>query len=476
MGNHYRIHRITGILFRMHIVQVSTADKAGGAESVAWQLFQAYRRRGHRSSLVVGWKRSGDPDVVQLTHDEFRGAWSRRCSSVADHLGSALGPFRGIRHLERALRLMVGQPRRWYTGQMGREDFDFPGTWHFPTDLRTPPDIIHCHNLHGGWLQDRGYFDLAALPALSRTCPLVLTLHDAWLLSGHCAHSFECERWKTGCGQCPDLTIYPAATRDATAYNWQRKQRIFAASRLFVATPCRWLMDKVDASMLKPAAIEQRVIPNGVDLTVFSPGDKQRARARLGLPLDAKILLFAANGVKHNLWKDYRTMRAALARVAALMKERPVLFIALGDVEAEETIGSARIRFAPYEDESSAVARYYQAADLYIHAARADTFPNTVIEAGACGAPVVATAVGGIPEQVIDGRTGFLVPEGDAETMAQRIVRLLVQENVHRVMAGEAERVARERFDVTQQVRAYLEWYDSILLRAPSAGALHHAR
>lgn len=475
MGNHYRIHRITGILFHMNIVQVSTADKAGGAESVAWQLFQAYRRGGHRSSLVVGCKRSGDPDVVQLTHDEFRGAWSRRCSFAADHLRSTLGPLRGVRHLETVLRLIVGQPRRWCTHQMGREDFDFPGTRHLADVLQTAPDIIHCHNLHGAWLNDGGYFDLAALPSLSRKFPVVLTLHDAWLLSGHCAHSFDCERWKAGCGHCPDLTIYPAATRDATAYNWQRKERIFAASRLYVAAPCRWLMDKVDASMFKPAAIEQRVIPNGVDLTIFTPADKQRARSRLGLPLDAKILLFAANGVKHNLWKDYRTMRAALARVAALMKERPVLFIALGDVEADETIGSARIRFVPYEHESSAVARYYQAADLYIHAAKADTFPNTVIEAGACGAPVVATAVGGIPEQVIDGRTGFLVPEGDAEAMAQRIVRLLGQQNVHRVMSGEAERVARERFDVTQQVRAYLEWYDSILLRAPSAGALTHA-
>lgn len=168
-------------------------------------------------------------------------------------------------------------------------------------------------------------------------------------------------------------------------------------------------------------------------------------------------------------------MRAALARVAVLMKNRSVLFVGLGDGEAAETIGSVRIQFVPYEHDPSAVARYYQAADLYIHAARAETFPNTVIEAAACGAPVVATAVGGIPEQVIDGRTGFLVPPGDAESMARQIVRLLEQEGVRRLMGSEAESVARERFDVTQQVRAYLNWYDSILLRAPDATALHHA-
>jgi glycosyltransferase involved in cell wall biosynthesis len=88
----------------------------------------------------------------------------------------------------------------------------------------------------------------------------------------------------------------------------------------------------------------------------------------------------------------------------------------------------------------------------------------------------VATAVGGIPEQVIDGRTGFLVPPGDAEGMAQRVVRVFERDGIRRLMADEAQQMARERFDIKRQVSAYLNWYDSILARAPSAGALHHAR
>ena len=459
----------------MHIVQVNTADKAGGAESVAWHLFHAYRGAGHDSSLVVGYKRSQDPDIVELAHDHLRSPWSQRCLAAAERLGSSLGPLRGVRYLQTAIRLVAGQPRRWWEREQGREDFDFPATWHIPAIVKSRPDVVHCHNLHGGWLCDGGYFDLAALPSLSRMCPLVLTLHDSWLLSGHCAHSFDCERWKTGCGTCPDLTIYPTAKRDATAYNWERKRRIFARSRVYVATPSRWLMEKVEASMLKPACIERRVIPNGVDLTVFTAGDRREARSGLGLPQDAHILLFAANGVKQNVWKDYQTMRAALARIGDAMKGQSVLFIALGDIAKDETIGSTRIQFVPHQDDPSSVARYYQAADVYVHAAKADTFPISVIEAAACGLPVVATAVGGIPEQVIDGRTGFLVPAGDADAMAQRVVRLLEREGIRRLMAAEAQQTARERFDFRQQVRAYLDWYDSILVRVPSARALHHA-
>jgi len=356
----------------------------------------------------------------------------------------------------------------------GKEDFDFPGTWQLATLLKERPDIVHCHNLHGGWLPSGGYFDLSALPGLSNEIPAVLTLHDAWLLSGHCAHSFDCERWKTGCGYCPDLTIYPAVRRDATAYNWKRKQEIYAKSRFFVATPSRWLMEKVEQSMLYPAIAESRVIPNGVDLTVYRQADKRLARSLLGLPQESKILLFAANGIKTNVWKDYATMRTAVAQVAARMGGTNVMFIALGDVGPLEEIGSAQIHFVPYQENPADVARYYQAADVYLHAARADTFPNTVIEASACGTPVVATSVGGIPEQIAEGRSGFLVPAGDADAMAHRVLSLLQQESVHRAMAAAAAEIAHRRFDVMRQVRTYLEWYESIIARCGMAGVLSH--
>jgi len=87
----------------------------------------------------------------------------------------------------------------------------------------------------------------------------VLTLHDAWLLAGHYAHSFDCNYWKIGCGSCPDLSIYPVIRRDATAYNWQRKAEIYRTSRLYAFTPSQWLMDWVNQSMLKPGAVASKV-------------------------------------------------------------------------------------------------------------------------------------------------------------------------------------------------------------------------
>src|SRR5262249_38731490 len=145
-----------------------------------------------------------------------------------------------------------------------------------------------------------------------------------------CSHSFICERWQTGCGRCPDLTLYPAVRRDATAYNWRRKQRIYRQCRLHVATPCRWLMDKVERSMLAPAVAEGRVIPNGIDRDIFRPGDRRGARSRLGLPADAHVLLFAANRwIRASTARDYPTMREAVGRVADRLRGHPTVFLAL---------------------------------------------------------------------------------------------------------------------------------------------------
>src|SRR5262249_16805 len=153
------------------------------------------------------------------------------------------------------------------------------------------------------------------------------------------------------CGSCPYLSTYPAIGRDATAYNWRRKQAIYAKSTVYVTTPARWLVRKVEQSMLAPAIIEARVIPNAVDLSVFRPDDNRQARMALSLSPNpkTKILLFAANGIRQNDWKDYQTMRAAVALVAERFKGQEVLFIALGENAPAERIGQAEIRFVPYQ-------------------------------------------------------------------------------------------------------------------------------
>jgi glycosyltransferase involved in cell wall biosynthesis len=319
------------------------------------------------------------------------------------------------------------------------------------------PEILHCHNLHGA------YFDLRQVPQLSRRVPVMMTLHDAWLTTGHCAHSLNCGRWTNGCGDCPDLTLYPAVLRDATAHNWKVKQRLYSQSRLYVATPSKWLLDRVDNSMLRSGIIESRVIPNGVDLQIFKPGDVRHERDRLGLPQDSNILMFAAFNTRVNAWKDFPTLRAALLQVAEKGNARAVVFLAIGEEGVTERIGNAEIRYVGPVFDRHVMAAYYRASDLYLHAARADTFPNSVLEAQACGIPAVATAVGGIPEQIVDGSTGRLTRMGVSGELAAAVEQLLASETMRRRMGACAAERVRQLYDLKTQAATYRDWQRDIL-------------
>ncbi len=441
---------------RLRILQVGTADRRGGAERVAWNLFDALRVRGHASWLAVGEKLSDDPDVFLVPNQGARSGWARFWRRLADERGPSSGkryasPFRRIAGA-------LADPAARLDYYRGREDFRFPGTRGLRALTPETPDVVHLHNLHGG------YFDLRLLPSLCERSPLVLTLHDAWLLSGHCAHSLGCERWRTGCGKCPDLSLYPAVRADSTARNWRTKREIFARSRLHVATPSRWLMDMVENSILAPGIVEARVIPNGVDVSLFRPGDSRAARAGLGLPRDARLLLTTGIALGRNDWKDVATLRASLLDLAQTRPEIPTTLVVLGTEEGDVDIaGALDVRFAGLEQDPAIVAEYYRAADVYVHASRADTFPLAVLEALASGTPVVASSVGGIPEQIENGRQGFLVPPGDQRSLAAAIARLLDDEGARARMASEGLHRARERFTLERQVDVYVDWYRTLL-------------
>ena len=196
---------------------------------------------------------------------------------------------------------------------------------------------------------------------------------------------------------------------------------------------------------------------------MFRAGDRAAARAHLGLPAEADVLLFTALSIRENVWKDYTTLRGAIARLAERRPARPLIFLALGEESPNEKMGKAEIRFVPFLEDNRRVAEFYQAADLYLHAARADTFPTSILEALACETPVVATAVGGIPEQIIDQETGCLTPPGDTAALADAIARLLDDPARRRAMSAQAGEETRRRFGRERMIGDYLQWFGEIL-------------
>jgi glycosyltransferase involved in cell wall biosynthesis len=430
---------------------------------------------GIGSWYIVQYKFSNHPKVITVDNDHYAGLWSRAIAIVQNFFLNRAGSLKGVWRFTKALDWLA-KPGAMFRHQLGIEEFNFRGSRQLLRRLPVKPDIIHGHVLHGG------FFDLRYIGKLSREIPVFLTLHDAWLLAGHCVHSFDCERWKTGCGKCPDLTIPMALKRDGSSINWKRKNRIYSKSKLYVATPCHWLMNKVRQSMLNQACVDMRVIPNGVNQEIFYPGDKTTSRNTLGLETSAFIFLFSANGIRRNRWKDFELMKKALEVVSMQKHHGKVIFLALGDKADPILMGDAEVRFIPYTLHAWEVANYYRAADVYLHAARADTFPNAVLEALSCGIPVIATAVGGIPEQVkgwggagfltttynthdVAEATGILVEAGNAHLFARAMEMLMHDENIRLQLGTNAARDAKQRFSLEKMVQNYLDWYKEILAK-----------
>jgi glycosyltransferase involved in cell wall biosynthesis len=441
----------------MKILQVNTHDVYGGAARIAWDLWNGYQDAGNDSRFIVGEKRSNDEKIIEFPRDLLA---SNPLFTVSWQLWKDLRPLDGkIKGIHRARRYFYDFARWKSTKsfQKGYEDFDYPDSWKILDLLPEKPDLVQVHNLHGG------YFDLRLLSELSHRVPLVLTLHDTWLLSGHCAYSLKCERWKIGCGKCPDLKIYPSVPKDKTDVNWQRKREIYRKSCIYVATPSRWLMDKVHESIIMEGILQEKVIPNGINLNVFTTCSREKIRYELNLPKDAIVLVFVASDLTKSQYKDFATLRMALILLSQSLPDEKIIFLALGEGKREEIFGHARLIYKPFENDIKKVAKVYQVGDIYIHAAKADTFPTTILEALACGIPVVGSNVGGIPEQIIEGKTGFLVPPEEPLILAQRVEQLIQNETLRLTMGEQAAHDARQRFNLQLQVNRYLTWFEDVL-------------
>lgn len=457
---------------RLRILQIGTMDVGGGAAAVATSLSHGYRARGHRPWLVVGRRQSDDPNVLVIRENRRPLYRLIGYSAVQVRLRRLAGqhPNRGFGLIARTLRAAT-HPRVLLDRLLGREDFEFPGTYEILDMLDRRPDIAQCHNLHGG------YFDLRALSWLSTQVPTVLTLHDMWTLTGHCAYSLQCDRWRRGCGSCPDLHLDPAVRRDNTAENWTRKRDIYAGSRLYVATPSQWLLDCVQQSMLAPAVIESRVIRNGVDVDIFRPADRAVVRAQLGLPQDVPVVMLTTGSLR-SMWKDDATLIRTIELTRRSGQSPQPCFVAVGRESAVPRSAGGDVRIVPFQHDPHVIARYCQAADVYLHASRADNAPLSILEALACGTPVVATDIGGIPEQVhhldldrialedtadIGAATGVLVTHRDAQAMARALRMLLDRPLARRTLGANAVADVAARFTLAGQVEAYLAWYREIL-------------
>jgi glycosyltransferase involved in cell wall biosynthesis len=337
----------------------------------------------------------------------------------------------------------------------GIENFHFPYSHYVLNNTGSRPDLVLCHNLHGD------YFDLRVLSGLSRAVPTVLLPHDSWLLTGHCAQPVGCERWRTGCGSCPDLTLTPSVLADATHFNWVRKRQIFDGARISLIATTRWVQSMAQRSILAPAIQHSRVLPLPIDPCTFHPEDRRGERRRLGLPEDAFVIAFTVNqGVSYS-YRDHDGLLAALGLLVPAAPGSEIIAFGIGAQAAPEEIGAVHLLWIPFQD-SSGMASYLRAADVLVQPSRLESYGLVAAEALSCGTPVVSSAVGGIPEVVADGVHGLLVPPGEPRAFAHAMQRLYLDAELRERLGRAGSEHAQRHWSEDEVVPRYLEFFQEI--------------
>lgn len=304
---------------------------------------------------------------------------------------------------------------------------------------------------------------------LSNSVPTFITLHDCWMLTGHCVHPYECNKWKKVCFKCP----YPKRTirtkRDASFLNQWRKKRIYQKSKLHISAPSNWLRRMAEQSILNKGAIEFRTIPNGIDEKIFYPGCKTTAKAKLGLCKTKKIILFAGSAATKNPAKGWNNL-LTLLNYAKNKKNFPEsVVLILGDTFKEKIYGNITLKSINWISSEKELVNYYRASDLYLHLANAENFPLSILEAMHCGIPVVASNVGGIPEQIIHEKTGFIVDSHNSAKVAQIIKRILTEDVLHNTLSSNAHIHALKYFEQNMMTNSYLAWFEKSLQSSNSS-------
>ena len=308
------------------------------------------------------------------------------------------------------------------------------------------PDVIQMHCIHGYYLNYKILFEYLN----TTNIPIVWTFHDCWAFTGHCAHfvTAGCEKWKTGCYDCPLKGDYPKSFVDRSSRNYEYKKLLFTANQNLQIVPVsEWLDGFVKQSFLKDK--ETMVIKNGVDLKVFKPSaEKGKGRFRiLGVSgvWNKDKGLYDFYRIRENLDKEHSEI------VLVGLSKDQIKNLPDGIIGIEHT------------ESIQELAQLYASSNVFVNPTYADTFPTVNLEALACGTPVITYRTGGSPEAVSED-TGWIVEQGDVEGIAD-IIKSLGSKKQDEVDTQRL--VCRERaenvFDRNKCFEEYLRLYNRLV-------------
>jgi glycosyltransferase involved in cell wall biosynthesis len=412
----------------------SFADSGGGAAKAAYRLHTALRAQGAEATLHVLRKESGDPTV-------------RTVSAYAQF--GTLAPELAPRIDQLPRKIFHGSSQAfWSTG------------WYGAVDATALPGIPDSDVLMLYWVT-RGLLGIKQIGRLLATGkPVIWRLSDMWPFTGGCHYSQACVRYEQHCGECPQLSS--SRSSDLSAWLHRAKRRHWAGGNLTIVAPSSWMAEKARRSSLF-ADRTVKVIPTGVDCNLFRPIPKETARNILGLPLDRPLILYGATSALSDPRKGGDLAVRAYVRAFESSAQIPVLIVfgsmsrpaGIPDHMPVQALGIIR--------DESMLALIYSACDVFVAPSREENLANSVLEAMACGLPVLSMNVGGMSDAIEDGRNGRLVDPAAPEALADRLRELIEDKALRERMSVAAREMAVAKFSAVRQAQSYIGLFEELL-------------
>jgi N-acetyl-alpha-D-glucosaminyl L-malate synthase BshA len=220
-----------------------------------------------------------------------------------------------------------------------------------------------------------------------------------------------------------------------------------------ITAPSRWLAEEAYRHLALPRQIPIEVVPNFVDTQRF-------CAARRAIPATAPVLTHVSN------FRPLKRLQDVIEIFTRVRREMPVRLHLVGDgperPRIETLVHSSKLSDdVTFFGERTDVADVLRDSDVFLLPSETESFGLGALEAMACGVPVVASHVGGLPEVVRDGETGFLAPVGNVEEMAKQVRRLLTDADLRARMS----RAARSRAEAHFQLEPAVDCYQAVYRR-----------
>ncbi len=422
----------------MKVVQINTNDIQGGAARAAYRLHKGLKQIGTDCRMIVRYKVSTDDTVLSI------------------NLKKLDEDFNEIYFLNKVIQ---GQYINAHRTDISNTIFSLPYPGYDLSRLSVVQDA-NIINLH--WI---AYYQspltLQKLFTLGK--PVVWTLHDQWAFTGGCHYSAGCQKYRQDCSSCPQLAedIF-----DLPAVILKDKLELFKGAKLTIVSPSRWLADCARQSMLfKDIRVE--VIPNPLETDIFSPMPKSEAKKSMGISEEMLTLLFGAE-TNNEKRKGFQQLVAAIKYCLTssdfrnLVKNGKINIFCFGHPNSELASIDIPVSSLGYLNSDEQLRKAYTAADILILPSLEDNLPNTMTESLSCGTPVIAFDVGGIPDVVVHGITGYLAPVGDIQQMGEAILSLIFNHEQRALMGKKGRQLIVKKCSLNTQAGQYQSLFSEL--------------